>query len=158
MLYLNKPSTVSFHLGLSFIAVAAGLIVWALPDSHESAARRPKFKQWSITELLGHLKESGVDLRVVSTRQDGEIHKSVFLTSTDRNWHDLNLLPKSSERIDLWNQTLYCECCPENADLSVQADLWGENCLIVEPFVFFGDRRLLERVQAALDSPLASDL
>ncbi len=158
MLCLNKLFTLSHGLGLALIAVAAGLTVWAFPGTDDTGVCASKVQEWSMADMLSHLKESGVELRVVSTRKDGRIEQSAFLTSTDRSWHELNLLPKSSRRMDLWNNTLYCERCPRDADLSVQAELWGENCSIVEPFVFFGDRNLLERVRSALEGPLASGI
>ncbi len=158
MLCLNKLFTLSHGLGLSLIAVAAGLTVWAFPGMDQDGARATKVQEWSIADMLSQLKESGVELRVVSTRKDGRIEQSAFLTATNQSWHELNLLPKSSQHMNLWNNTLYCERSPRDADLTVQAELWGENCLIVEPFVFFGDRNLLERVRSALEAPLASGI
>jgi hypothetical protein len=123
------------------------------------------------------LNGEGLGLRTVATQKDGVVRQTAFLTTTDKEWLDLNLLPKIQKRIDQWRGTLYCVRDPvgnrpellwlarkypgildgaRGAGGNHRSELthqWGDCCLVAGPFLFYGDRELLGRVHAALTVP-----
>jgi hypothetical protein len=108
---------------------------------------------WDIPQLVAYLNEAGLRLRMVATRKEGGVYPSAFLTTTDREWLELNRLPKDSSRINRWRGTLYCEQGPGGDAWSDLARQWGDCCLISGPFLFFGDPYLLARVCDVLTGP-----
>jgi hypothetical protein len=108
-------------------------------------------EHWVIPELVEHLKHAGLEVRLRSTRIDGAIGHNAFLTSTQKEWNDLNRLSTGPDRrqIQAWHGTVYCERMrgQNPADLIRQ---WGDHCLVAGPFIFYGDAKLLERIRAAL--------
>jgi hypothetical protein len=104
---------------------------------------------WDIPQLVAYLNGEGLGLRLASVQKDGGIQHTAFLTTTDREWIDLNELPKIRNQINRWQGTLYCERGPAE-DWSERTLLWGDCCLVGGPFLFYGDRELLDRVRAAL--------
>jgi hypothetical protein len=109
---------------------------------------------WDIPRLVDHLNGKGLGLRLVSTRKDGLLDGDAFLTTTDRDWLDLNELPKVPQLIHRWPGTLYCQRKTGENDWSDRVAYWGDCCLEAGPFLLFGDRELLARVRAALSAPI----
>jgi hypothetical protein len=105
---------------------------------------------WDIPRLVVYLNEAGLRLLMVATRKDGDVYPSAFLTTTDKEWIELNRLPKDPGHIDRWRGTLYCEQGPGGDAWSDLARQWGDCCLISGPFLFFGDPALLTRVREVL--------
>src|SRR5262249_40297666 len=102
-------------------------------------------------QLVAHLNGEGLPLRLVSNRKDGVVAHTAYLTITGRTWEDLIGLRVYPEEIRHWRCTLYCERGTGSEDnWSDLSQLWGDCCLVVGPFLFFGDRELLGRVRAAL--------
>lgn len=108
---------------------------------------------WSIVELAEHLNRMGVKVRLRSTQASGAVGQTAFLTFTERDWRSLNALKKDARFIHEWRGVLFCERVGEN-DSANLTDQWGDHCLMVGPFLFYGDTDLLHRVHAAL-APLA---
>jgi hypothetical protein len=102
---------------------------------------------WDVPQLIDHLRRQGLELRVVSTQNSGTLRHNAYLTTTAKKREELELLPKAPERAERWQGTLYVERS-HNADVFVQ--YWGDCCLVVGPFIFFGDRELLARVRDTL--------
>jgi hypothetical protein len=123
------------------------LAVASKPRSTDSAPSSP-IDDWSIPELVEHLNQMGVQMQLRSTQADGVVGTTAFLTTGDKDWHALNTLNKDAKRISEWRGILYCERVG-NGDTSV-ARLWGDRCLLVGPFLFYGDAELLKRVRAGL--------
>jgi hypothetical protein len=105
---------------------------------------------WDIPRLVAFLNDKGLGLRMVATPKDGVIGPTAFLTTTARGWDDFNRLPKDPRQIDRWQGILYCERGPGGDAWSALVRQWGDCCLVVGPFLFFGDPDLLARVCAAL--------
>jgi hypothetical protein len=144
------PRSRAFWLLVS-VLLASSLLVFSIyrPASEipSSAGQR---HDWDIPRLVAHLNESGLDLRAVSTQKDGPSNVIAFLTTTDKEWLDLNGLTKDPSRIDRWRGTLYCERLPSNG-FEVDLDhLLGDCYIVVRPFLFFGDRELLKQVHEIL--------
>jgi hypothetical protein len=106
---------------------------------------------WDIPELADHLNRAGLEVQLRSTRIDGSFGHNAFLTSTDKEWSDLNRLGMGPGRrqIQAWHGTVYCERVrgQDPADLIRQ---WGDRCLVAGPFIFYGDAKLSERIHTAL--------
>jgi hypothetical protein len=136
----------------ALVLALAALLAAALVGARLRRAAQPTLdlSGWDVPRLVEHLRGRGLPLRAVSTIKDGPIGNSAYLTTTDRSWRELNLLFAAPEQIDHWQGTLYCERVRPRGSRDEQAALWGDCCLLVEPFLFFGDRELLLKVREAL--------
>jgi hypothetical protein len=121
-----------------------------------SAPRAVSLDDWDIGRLVTYLNGEGLRLRRVSTQRRGVSPLRAYLTTTAKEWLDLDSLPKDPDRIARWRGTLYCERGPADHWPDLQGQ-WGDCCLVVGPFLFFGDRELLGRVRAALRAPGAAE-
>jgi hypothetical protein len=90
-----------------------------------------------------------VEVRLQAVPKHGPIGHSAYLTSTAKEWRDLNALSKDPKRIAEWRGVLYCERVGES-DVTHLLEQWGDHCLVVGPFLLYGDAGLLERARAAL--------
>lgn len=138
---------------LAILAASALVIVW-IPHKSRLPASPPPLSDWNIPQLAAYLNGEGLTLRLVSTRKDGWVGDSAFLTTTDKKWAELNLLFKHPHLIGRWRGTLYCEKNPAGADL---ARVGGDYTLVVGTFLFYGDPELLARVRAALTPLVPAD-
>jgi hypothetical protein len=120
-----------------------------------TAARPDLPEQWDCRDVLSHLRGSGLDYRAVSTARSGDCRRSVFLTKTDKTWAELNATPKFPERLDDWRGTVYCEKMGAPALQQGRNQMWGESCLQLGAFVFFGDAALLAEIEESLATPPA---
>ena len=145
---------------LASVLLAGALLVHCVGQRTGSpATAAAPLDDWDIPRLVAYLNGKGLGLRMVSTRKDGVINQTAYLTTTNKGWEDCNPLRKDRQKIDLWQGTLHCELWRgtlhrerglSRDDLSDQPHLWGDCCLVVGPFLLFGDRELLSRVRAAL--------
>ncbi len=104
-----------------------------------------------VQRVVDYLKGKGLGLRVVSTLKDGGgTNRMAFLTTTDQGWEELSRLPRGRSQVDQWRGTLYCERGPAGGDWADLQRQWGDCCLVVGPFLLYGDRELLGRVRDAL--------
>jgi hypothetical protein len=124
------------------------LVVASRPRNSDSASSSPPIDDWSIPELVEHLNRMGVEVQLRSTQADGVLRKTVFLTTGEKDWRALNALHKDAKRIGEWHGILYCEHAGKGE--TDVARLWGDRCLAVRPFLFYGDAELLKRVHAVL--------
>jgi hypothetical protein len=133
-------------LVIAALAIAVGQRVGpSMPDASADDGNIPR--------LLAYLNESGLGLRMIATRKEGGLYPSAFLTTTDKEWTDLNHLPKDPTQINRWRGTLYCEQGPGGDAWSDLARQWGDCCLISGSFLFFGDPELLACVRDVLTEP-----
>jgi hypothetical protein len=141
----------SLRFGLFFAAVAAmSLLAVSIRKDGvgPSAASRP-IRDWDIAELAVFLNRKGVEVQLWTVPKNGPLNYSAYLTSTVKEWRDLNVLNKDPSRIQEWRGTLYCERIGES-DVSHLLDQWDDRCLVVGPFLLYGDAELLKRVRIAL--------
>jgi hypothetical protein len=141
------------RFGLCFASVAATafLIVSVRKPSADPTSVSRSIHEWDIPELAVHLNRMGVEVRLRSIPRQGPVGRSAFLTTTAKEWNDLNALTKDPTHIEEWGGTLYCERLGES-HMTYLADQWGEYSLTVGPFIFYGDVELLIRVRDALAS------
>jgi predicted amidohydrolase YtcJ len=142
-------------LGASFMATAF-LTVWCFQPPVAPAPASHPLDNWDIAQLADHLNRAGVELRTVSVQKNGVIDSSAFLTATAMDWSYLNRLNKDPKRIHEWRGIVFCsrEMPNSAAKLARQRE---EHCLLVGPFIFYGDAELLERIGAALNHPAPAE-
>jgi hypothetical protein len=144
--------------GLFFAALAAMTLLVCSAHKHAvnpASATRP-IDDWDFAELAIHLNRMGVEVRLRAVPKIGPVTHSAYLTCTAKEWQDLNQLTKDPKRIQDWCGTVYCERVGVS-DPKHLLDQWGEHCLAVGPFLFYGDAHLLELVRAALSEYVPSD-
>jgi hypothetical protein len=71
-----------------------------------------------------------------------------FLTTTDKDWVELNHLSKTENRIQEWRGIVSCERLGEYSNPTLYVS--GDHYLVVGPFLFIGDAELLRRIRAIL--------
>ncbi len=136
-------------LAMTLLAISLGQRLGNRPVS------RQLFDDRSIPQLADHLNRAGLQVRLQSTIKGGVLGQTAFLTTTNKDWNDLNHLSKTSNRIREWRGTVYCERLGKGDPVLRQ---WGDHCLVASPFVFYGDTELLKRIGAILApfAPLAT--
>jgi hypothetical protein len=105
---------------------------------------------WDVPRLVDHLNSHGLHLRATPTSRNGSTTDVAYLTETDRNWEELNRLMATRDTLGEWQGVVYCERVGPNVAGDVRIELWGDACLEAPPFLFFGDRDLLARIDGAL--------
>jgi hypothetical protein len=143
-----------------FLALLAGSVVALRIAQHASGPPGPTLLEdnWDIPRLVAHLNARGLQVHVIPTQKDGPLFPSVFLTTRERDWSYFNRLTRDARQIEQWQGTVYCGlrgCEPDSADLD---RLWGDCYFTAGPFLFFGDRALLEKVRATFDATSALPL
>jgi hypothetical protein len=106
----------------------------------------PGLEQWDVFQLAQHLWDRGSSVRILTLDNPGVATNGAFLTTTGKGWADLNDLPKLAEAIDLWEGTVYCEKL-HGRERDLQIEQWGDCCLQIGPFLFFGDHALMRKIQ-----------
>jgi hypothetical protein len=138
------------HYLLSTALMAMTLLAVSLGQRFSNPAPELRsLDHWDIPELADHLNRAGVQLRLCSPQKNGTIAQTAFLTATDKGWDDLNPLIKHPSRLPTWRGTVYCERAV-GRDAAELVALWSDPCLVVGPFVFYGDAKLLERIHTVL--------
>jgi hypothetical protein len=95
------------------------------------------------------LNRAGLHVQLQSTSKDGVIDCTAFLTTTAKDWDDLNRLQKDPSRLREWGGTVYCERVGGD-DRAYLVHLWEDHCFVAGPFLFYGDAELLQRIDAIL--------
>jgi hypothetical protein len=146
-------SKLSWRVGwplLHTLLAGALLAVWAGYRTGNSTPAADPLKGWDLPQLVAHLNSEGMRLRMLATQKDSEVLRTAFLTTTSKEWGVLNHLTKDPKRFDQWQGTVYCELGPGGNDWADLTHQWGDCCLVVGPFLFYGDRMLLGRIRGAL--------
>lgn len=141
--------------GLSAAAVLA-VSLFAFSVGHrqvQRAATLRALENWDFPELVEHLNRAGLEVRIQSPRQDGKPAHNAFLTTTPRDWDDLNRLGicPGPRRIQEWRGVIYCERAGKGEPSFLH---WSDHLFVVGPFAFCGDAEFLERIRAIL-APIA---
>jgi hypothetical protein len=141
-----------------FPSVLAGMLLalWCAQRRDAPVSPPSPLTDWDIPRLVTYLNGEGLELRMVPTQKEGIIYQTAFLTTTTKEWEDLNHLPNDQREITQWQGTLYCQRNPRGDDRLYQTRLWGNACEVVGPFLLYGDRALLDRVRAALNALVPS--
>jgi hypothetical protein len=109
-----------------------------------------RMKAWDCHDLVDQLHASGLHYQAMATSENGSWEQNVYLTRSGRKWSDLNTVPKLREHIDAWRGAVYCEKASAPWRREEQLRDWGDCCVYIGPFVFFGDRQMLAEIEASL--------
>jgi hypothetical protein len=112
-------------------------------------AVRIALDSWDIPELADHLNRAGLKVQLRSPRQDGAILLNGFLTTTHKDWEELNRLgiDPGPSRIGEWRGIVYCERAGRG---KLGPPHWEDHSLLAGSFLFYGDIELLERIRTIL--------
>jgi hypothetical protein len=132
---------------LTAVAISSG----RLAGKGKWAAAAPKLAAWDIPRLVRYLEGQDPTLRPVASARGLGSDRNVYFTRTDLDFTRLDILLKSPERIESWRGTVYCERMEQPESREIQANLWGDCCLLWGPFVFFGDPELLAEIRGCLN-------
>jgi hypothetical protein len=148
---VNKRVLVLFWLagGLVTSTLFVGCWVWQLGQHHGGAAG-PDMADWDVPRLVGRLHDNGVDLHMTSPYKGKPVADAAYLSDSERSWEELNRLPATRDSVGRWRGVVYCEKVGPRPAKDVRVALWGDACLVAPPFLFFGDRDLLDRIGGAL--------
>jgi hypothetical protein len=146
---LRFPRPALLTVALATLAGLALIGSWHHPTTDAPGEPLVCMDGWGVAEMVRHLEARGLGLCALPTSKDGPLVRNVFLAVPGKTFEDLAGLLMDPASIDRWNGAVYCEECPrfEARDLE---GLWGDCALRAGPFVFFGDRDLLARIQEAL--------
>jgi hypothetical protein len=106
----------------------------------------PGLEDWDVPQLVRHLQDHGLGIRLVPTDTHGGTPRSAYFTTTYKEWRDFNPVAKAREVIGLWEGTVYCEKL-HGDERETQIEAWGDCCLRLGPFLLFGDRALMREIQ-----------
>jgi hypothetical protein len=151
---LNLRTFGRLLLGLGALAVLAVGLRTRRGDSGTSVP----LDDWDVPRLTAFLNEHGLGLRVVPTMQNGQdAGRRAYLTATDKEWEALNSLMKDPRRIDEWRGTLYCLRGKVGENWEPLTERWGATCLVIGPFLLYGDPELLALVRDAVEEFIRSN-
>ncbi len=143
------PRLTRYGLLITVLAATAILAVSARRHAADPAPSARALNDWDIPELAIHLNRMGVEVRLRAVPKKGQFSRSAYLTTTTKEWGDLNSLLKDASCIRDWNGTLYCERVGDS-DVTHLLEQWADHCLVIGPFLFYGDPELLVLVRDAL--------
>lgn len=142
-----------------YIALCAPFMVAAflmVPFGQRRAVPMPPslpMEHWDIPQLVAYLNEVGLYVRVQPAQKNGQLGSGAYLTIGKTDWNELNHLTKDPRQIARWRGVVYCER-PRPIEAMDLIRQWGEHCLAIEPFLFYGDAELLARIKTALERPI----
>jgi hypothetical protein len=133
--------------------LAAGLAVgaWALRPGGPPARPAPRRDDWDVPRLVERLHARGLDLHVTPVIRGGPTGRSVYLSETERDWIDLSRLRAAREYVGEWRGVVLCEWNGPRGGDYARVSTWGDACVELPPFVFFGDPALRDRIEEALN-------
>lgn len=143
-LFLKRPAV--------FLSLVVALAIMGWRGWGSSPGRRPPLPlwQWELADMIAHLRDGGLNLRVVPTSLHGPLGRTVFLTRTDKNWMELSRPPASRNHVGRWTGSLVVYRFRHHVADATNVEHWGDCCVVAGPFAFFGDPQLLEQVRAVL--------
>lgn len=112
------------------------------------AAALPSLDDSDIPTLVEQLKRAGLEMHCQSSRKDGQFVRNAYLTTTHKDWEELNHLIKDPSRLPAWRGIVYCERVGSNCEPVIHS--WDKPCLVAGPFAFFGDAELLKHIDTTL--------
>jgi hypothetical protein len=146
MRFLNAKCVLA--LGATLVAA---LLLPRSPD--QSPRGRPPLdtRGWTLTDFVGHLRQRGVDLRVVPGTSDGSHHTHVYLTEDPgATWATVQLKRQVVECIHEWRGTVRVWHVVPGLEESVAE--WGPYGCRIGRFLLFGDEAILRRILDACRS------
>jgi hypothetical protein len=135
---------------LSWGIVISAVLALALHSSAPSAGINTA--DWGITEFIQHLQSAGLHFRVISTRKDGKLAHSAFLTQAEpASWSTLQCMNRNVENIDQWHGSVWIEHLSAAGETEWYVGDWGRHGCQIDRFVLFGDADLVQQIHKALN-------
>jgi len=131
------------------VGIATAGLLWETMSRNnpvDTPAERPN----NAAALAAFLNKKLPQARIVSTRADGQIDRSFYLTIGHSDADTLRSLPRAAERSGQWRGTVLCEWLVNREPEDVVPEECGPYALALPPFVFFGDKELLEKIKDLL--------
>jgi hypothetical protein len=148
----SKRPLLWFWLTAGLIAGLLAVGCWLFRGGlRPDASGRPDMADWDIPRLAGCLHDRGVPLHVTPTARNAPVGDTAYLSEDEWAWEDLVRLPATRESANQWQGVVYCERVGPHAGSDYRVARWGDACLDAPPFLFFGDRDLLGRIDGALN-------
>jgi len=106
---------------------------------------------WKLSDLLAHLRKRGVQLHVVPAAENPRSFKqAVYLTEDpSASWLSMQAKLRVVERAHQWHGTVWVGKTDHSMEEDEELARWGEYGCRIGDFYFFGDRRVLRRIQEA---------
>jgi hypothetical protein len=136
-------------LALIGVPLLIGLLL-GIRECRPAQKLGPDLREADLSRLAELLREHGLDWRLAPGNERGDLRHNGFLTTTDLDWRKLHIIPKAPEQIGRWQGTVYCERLNQPNSRDQQIPMWGDCCVRIGPFVFFGDRAMLAQLREAL--------
>lgn len=146
---LERDARARLLLSLVILTAVSAFAAWRLANGSDPPATQADIPG-SAAELALYLRDRLPGARIASTRTDGAIDRSFFLTPGDTDEEALRKLPRAVDRVGQWRGVILCEWLVNGEETEVLLEEWGEHAYVRPPFVFFGDKELLARIQEAL--------
>jgi hypothetical protein len=114
-------------------------------------------QEFSPQSVACRLRQAGLNIRVVSERQDGLLIENMFLTQSDLEDGEIRSLAIDTRRMDRWRGTVKVFYEP-----SLRFPRWigedNEYSYRHGPYLMFGDEKLLKTIKEVLESDNQEDL
>ncbi len=136
----------------SLALCCALLVVLALADRlcRFRSDNRLDTRGWKVTDFLEHLQRSGVQLHVVPADKHGVLSGGAYLTEDpDPTWAAMQRRMRVVEDIHHWHGTVWVGRANDCTDAELFLAQSGEFGCQIGDFLFFGDTRVLRRIQEA---------
>jgi hypothetical protein len=123
------------------------LVVLAVVLQTPSKGQPVDINAWDVPQFINHLQAGGLDLKVVSTRRDGHIGNSVYLSSDPQaTWLDFQRKGRALSYADDWQGAVWIESLDLLGSIEWPVEEWGVHGCQIGRFVVFGDPSLVERI------------
>jgi hypothetical protein len=140
MIFTGKGRRVVFSGLLAAPLGLAGL--WAV-----CAPARVDPRGWQLADFVNHLHQSGLRLKVVPSRRDGQWCDNLYLTQDPAlTWQSFQLKPRTADSRAQWRGSVWVgHFSPGDADWLLFD--WPQHACRIGDFFLFGDDRLIARIQ-----------
>ena len=130
-------------LAMTLLAVSVGQRLG------NGAAALESLDDWDFPQVADHLNRAGLEVRLQSPSKNGLLGHNAFLTTSPKDWEQLNRLRinPGTSRIQEWRGIVYCERVGKGEP---RLQLCSDHSLVVGPFYFYGDAELLEHIRVVL--------
>jgi hypothetical protein len=137
------PGSLNRRLGLALAVLLLAHLLF-----HTSSGEEIGTRGGTLADFVEHVRERGVQLRVVWGARDTGLYDHLYLTEDpDATWAFLQSTPRVVERIDRWRGTVWVGHSLPREDVTDFLDQLGPHGCRVGDFILFGDERILRHIQ-----------
>jgi hypothetical protein len=141
------------RLRLLFVALVALAVLAITAKAFCPRRERLDTRGWDLPELVEHLQDRGLPLRVVPSRENGQWGDNVYLTEDPAaTWETFQLKNQTAQRIGQWRRSVWVHRIGPSTDVEWRLLQWEGCGCRVAGFLVFGDPGLIERIKEAFPS------